>query len=396
MFQTESASEKEFSGWNELYVWVAEEEKFTSRVPIHGLLKNGAKFQEDKYFGSSEYKLSFTEEGLKALCYKLGFPMLALEMTKENELASKILNDLLSQDNAKAQLSNSEFVINEKDNDKSHGKVCGIVSSSYVGYSNNSFIQDIENIIGKNDLSPSGQLALKEAYSINTRLHLRLTSTHISGTVSGRGGISEDKTEIGLEFCNSMVGDAAVSIDYFVHRLVCANGLVLPAGQNGARVIHSGKAKNFLSRLDKAFGDVFSGLGEKATYVNQLSDIEFSPQRLAELDLSKMIFDIIPKSKSTVIDMYRNVFNDFIFRKLSPEDKLKREELAIKYLPLCFAGELSKAVFNSKYRDNASMFDLINVFTEHAKEKSPSEKVEIQRRSGQLADWVVKNKKKFK
>ena len=48
MFQTESASEKEFSGWNELYVWVAEEEKFTSRVPIHGLLKNGAKFQEDK------------------------------------------------------------------------------------------------------------------------------------------------------------------------------------------------------------------------------------------------------------------------------------------------------------------------------------------------------------
>ena len=74
-----------------------------------------------------------------------------------------------------------------------------------------------------------------------------------------------------------MVGDAAVSIDYFLHRLVCANGLVLPSGQNGARVIHSGKAKNFLSRLDKAFGDVFSGLGEKATYVNQLSDIEFSP-----------------------------------------------------------------------------------------------------------------------
>lgn len=81
---------------------------------------------------------------------------------------------------------------------------------------------------------------------------------------------------------------------------------------------------------------------------------------------------------------------------LSPEDKLKREELAIKYLPLCFAGDLSKAVFNSKYRDNASMFDLINVFTEYAKEKSPSEKVEIQRRSGQFADWVVKNKKKFK
>ncbi len=316
-------------------------------------------------------------------------------MTKESELASRILNDLLGQDNAKAQLSNSEFVINEKGSDSSHGKVCGIVSSSYVGYSNNSFVRDIENVISENDLSSAGKLTLKEAYSINTRLHLRLTSMHISGTVSGRGGISEDKTEIGLEFCNSMVGDAAVSIDYFLHRLVCANGLVLPAGRNGARVIHSGKAKNFLTRLNKAFGDVLAGMGEKATYVKELSDIEFSPQRLSELDLSKMIFDIIPKSKSTVIDKHRNVFNDFIFRKLSPEDKLKREELAIGCLPLCFAGELSKAVFNSKYRDNASMFDLINVFTEHAKEKQPAERLEIQKRSGQLAEWVVNNKKKF-
>ena len=97
-------------------------------------------------------------------------------------------------------------------------------------------------------------------------------------------------------------------------------------------------------------------------------EVEFSPERLAKLGLSKMIFDIIPKSKSTVIENYRSVFNDFIFRKLSREEKLKREELAIGFLPYCFAGELSKAVFNSAYRDNASMFDLINVFTEHAKE----------------------------
>jgi len=395
MFETEAASEKEFSNWSELQTWVNEEEKSTSRISILGLLKNSAKFYEDKYFGCPDYKLAFTENGLKALCYKLGFPLAALEMTKESELASRILNDLLSQDNAKAKLSNSEFVINEMDSNSSRGNVCGIVSSSYVGYSNNAFIQDIDKILVKKDLSSTGKLTLKEAYSINTKMHIRLTSTHISGTVSGRGGISEDKTEIGLEFCNSMVGDTAVSIDYFLYRLVCANGLVLPAGRNEARVIHSGKVNNFSSRLDKAFSDVFSGMGEKATYVNQLNAIDFLPKKLAELDLSKMIFDIIPKSKSTVIDMYRHVFNDFIFKKLNTEEKLKREELAIEYLPHCFAGKLSKAVFNSKFRDNASMFDLINVFTEHAKEKSPSEKVEIQRKSGQLADWVIKNKIKF-
>jgi hypothetical protein len=108
-----------------------------------------------------------------------------------------------------------------------------------------------------------------------------------------------------------------------------------------------------------------------------------------------MLFDIIPKSKSTVIENHRSVFNDFLFKKLSNEDKLRREELAISFLPHCFAGELSKAVFNSSYRDNSSMFDLINVFTEHAKERPPAERIEIQKRSGQLADWVIKNKKKF-
>lgn len=395
MFETKVASEKEFSDWNDLYAWVVEEEKSTSRISIHGMLDNGARFLDDKYFGLPDFKLAFTGEGLKALCYKLGFPQLALEMTKEEELASKILNDLLSQDSVKAQLVNSEFVIDEKGCDDPNGQVCGIVSNSYVGYSNHSFIQDIRKIIDKEDPFSAETLKLREAYSVNTKLHLRLTSTHIAGTVIGPDGISEDKTEIGLEFCNSMVGDAAVSINYFLHRLVCANGLVLPAGRSGSRVIHSGKAKNFSSRLDCAFSDVFSGMGEKATYISQLSDIEFSPQRLAELELSKMIFDIIPKSKSTVIDTHRSVFNDFSFKKLSPKDKIMREKLAIGFLPACFAGDMSKVVFCSPYRDNASMFDLINVFTEHAKEKPPTERLEIQKRAGQLAEWVVNNKKQF-
>lgn len=359
------------------------------------MLKNGAKFSEDKYFGSSEYKLAFTEEGLKALCYKIGFPILALYLINERELPSKILNDLLNQDKAKKLLSNSEFVINVKASDPFQGKICGIVSDRYAGYSNKVFIRDIEKLLCENDLPAAGKLTLKEAYSINTKLHLRLISTKISGTIYGRGGISEDKTEIGLEFSNSMVGNTPVSINYFLYRLVCANGLVLPSGQNETKVIHLGKEKNFFIKLDKAFNEVSSGLGRIATYVNQLSDIEFAPQKLAELGLGKMIFDIIPKSKSTVIDTHRHVFNDFTFRGLSPEDKLKREELAIKLLPLCFGGKQSKVVFSSNFRDNASMFDLINVFTEHAKDKSYSEKVEIQRRTGLLADWVIRNKNKL-
>jgi len=49
-------------------------------------------------------------------------------------------------------------VIDEKGSGNSHGQICGIVSNSYVGYSNNSFIQDIEKVIGERDLSSAGDL----------------------------------------------------------------------------------------------------------------------------------------------------------------------------------------------------------------------------------------------
>lgn len=396
MFNTTEASKVEMKDWETLFDWVSKEEESISRIPVHGLLNKKSTFTDDQYFGGKGFKLSFTEHGLKALCYKLGFPVLAIQMLKEKDLSSRMLNDLLNQDIVKEKLKNTELVFDENTDDESQGKVCGVVSDSYVGYSNHSFLHDIERIIGKQNLSTTGSFNFKEAYSINTKLHLRLTSTHISGTVTGRGGISEDMTEIGLQFCNSMIGDSAVSIDYFLHRLVCANGLVLPAGKDGAKVIHAGKIENFSKRLNRAYADVLSGLGEKANYVTELSDIEFSPRKLAELGLSKMIFDIIPRSKSTVIEKNRYLFKDFIFKNLNSEDRLTRESLAIEYLPLSFAGCHSKAVFNSDFRDNASMFDLINVFTEHAKEKEIGERVEIQKRAGMLAEWVINNKRKFK
>ena len=398
MFDTLNASQVEIKDWNTLYNWVAKEEESISRISVHGLLNEKSSFLEDQYFGGKDFKLSFTENGLKAFCYKIGFPVLAVQMLKEKELSSRMLNDLLNQEVVKEKLKNTDFVFDENTNDESDadGKICGVVSSSYVGYSNHSFLNDIERIIGKQNLSATGTFNLKEAYSINTKLHLRLTSTHISGIVTGRGGISKDMTEIGLQFCNSMIGDSAVSIDYFLHRLVCANGLVLPASKDGARVIHAGKIENFSARLDRAYCDVLSGLGKKANYVTELSDIEFSPRKLAELGLSKMIFDIIPRSKSTVIEKNSRIFNEFNFKSLNAEDRLTREALAIKHLPLSFAGHHSKVVFNSSFRDNASMFDLINVFTEHAKEQELGERVETQRRAGMLAEWVINNKRKFK
>jgi hypothetical protein len=392
MFYTQTTSENTFSHWDDLLTWVEEEAESISRVSINGILQNGAKFQDDRYLGNRSFKLGFTKEGIKALCSRVGFPFVVLEMMNETGLTSRILNDLIRQDSVRNKLANTEFVIDEKVKGDLNGHVCGIVSNKYFGYSNHSFVNDIRKFFDLQDLE---SFSLKEAFSINTKLHVRLISKHHCGVIAGKGGKSEDITEIGLELGNSMVGDAAVSVDYFLNRLVCANGLVLPAGCNTARVIHSGNTQSFHYRLNRAFNDVFSGLGEKTRYVNELNEIQFLPKRMAELNLSKMIFDIIPGSKSAVIESQRSVFNNFLFRKLSSEEKIRKEELAIRFLPNCFAGKLSKNVFNSIWRDNASMFDLINVFTEHAKEKPPAERIGIQKRSGKLAEWIIKNKKRF-
>ena len=127
--------------------------------------------------------------------------------------------------------------------------------------------------------------------------------------------------------------------------------------------------------------------------VEALGAIPFDPEMLTKLGRSNQIFDIIQGSKSIIIDKKK-------IRKRLPNnanaiDRIHREAEIIGHIPDCFGKEFSNKVFNSKYRDNASMFDFINVFTEYAKDQSIQEKIEIEEKSGVLADWIAKNKKKF-
>jgi hypothetical protein len=393
MINVVTSNEESFSTIDELEKWVAEEEASLSRLSIGGLLDQGARIVNDEFFGDKSYPLIFTVEGLRALCQSLGFPMIALEMTQEKGLASKVLNDILIQQ--VKQLGNFEFVVNSDTSNKTN-KICGIVSKNYTMYSNYAFLNDININMAKNAYHSSSGFEFEEAYSINTKTYIRYKSTHIAGMIYGKGGIADDKTMLGLEFSNSLVGDSAVSINYFLLRLVCANGLVLPSGNDTlARVIHTGKKNDFQNRINRIFVTALDGIEEKKHYIENLSLIDFKPKKLAELELSELIFDIIPRSKSTIIDNERQQFQCFNFRKLRNEERLHREEIAIRLLPVYFSGPLSRAVFQSKYRDNASMFDLINLFTEYAKTQPAPEKLAIQKRAGDLAEWVVKNQKKF-
>ena len=64
-------------------------------------------------------------------------------------------------------------------------------------------------------------------------------------------------------------------------------------------------------------------------------------------------------------------------------------------IPTFFGQDDSSKVFNSPFRDKATMFDFVNVFTEYAKTQKPSRKLEIEERAGTLAAYIAGNARKL-
>lgn len=384
-FHTTPVEAHRFEKLNELREWVAEEEQALALIPVSGFLEHG-EFSEDKFIGDEDNRFKFTENGLNRLCQFVGFTPSMLQVVQQEGLASNILKDLCTQEANNAALSTMQFVVNEK-----REEVLGLVSEKYVGYSNRAFLNDIESLVNFDDNS----LGFREAYTTNTKLYVRFETEKVAGIIKGKGGQKEDKTLLGYQFRNSMVGDSAVTVNYYLHRLICANGLILPAGNFNQRAFHSGKRANFTKRLEKIFNTAQALIGNKARYINELASLEFKPDTLAAHQAGKMALDIIPNCRSTLQKEYPTPFSDYYFRKLSQKEKEEREAITISLIPQKYSGEHSKVVFDSYYRDNASMFDLINVFTEHANSLPSEQCIDIQEKTGVLADWIVNNKQKF-
>ncbi|MBF0232770.1 MAG: DUF932 domain-containing protein, partial [Desulfamplus sp.] len=273
---------------------------------------------------------------------------------------------------------------------------------SYIGYSNYQLMEDIEPLLYPKEkemaLFPEEKnFTLNESYSINTQLSLRFTMKKEVGVIKGRGEDGKDITKLGFQFKNSMVGDSSVNLNFFLHRMICANGLVAPAGSAVNRIFHSGKQEKFSKRVENAFGEITNRIGQAGKMIEQLGALEFNPTILATTNLSDMIFDIIQGSKGAIISEYEIPSTPRkVDKKEKIDKKILRESQIIEHIPKMYAGEYSRRVFDSYWRENASMFDFINIFTEHAKDLTPRKKIEVQEKSGLLGDWIAKNKRKFK
>jgi len=75
------------------------------------------------------------------------------------------------------------------------------------------------------------------------------------------------------------------------------------------------------------------------------------------------------------------------------EREIQRISDAIAALPFCLGNRESLTLFRSHWRDSPSMYDFVNIFTEHAKGLPNGQKIEVESRAGSLASWIAENSK---
>lgn len=395
-FKVETTQQVAFDSVELMMAHVELEKKNTARISVTGLLSEGAEFRDDECFGKGDYALKFNSSALDDLCRLLNLYSPMLEQLERPGLASEVLNDRIHSKALQDKLNNTEFVFDEPSK-----TILGVVSKSYVGYSNLDFLNDVCACLSidkqKSWLPTFGEFEFSTSYSINTHLNLRLQNKSRQGVVRGKGGIAEDVSFLGLQISNSMAGGKALRMAYFVERMVCANGLILPVGGSQARLIHAGHRKNFNRRLSEKMADVVGSLGIVKKTIEQLGDIDFNAEKLASHVDLKTLFDIIPGKdlRKLGTDNLSKNFKDWLNQFEKEERERQRNIKLIADIPDLIGGEHSDRVFKSGYRDGATMFDFINVFTEEAHKYEPEQRLQIEKNTGGLADFIANNKKKF-
>jgi hypothetical protein len=386
-----------FAQFSDLTKYAAQEKARLTRIPVADLLHKGARFLDDHSFGTPGDCYQFNEEGLRACCQLLRLPFALVTTVEKEGLATDLLNDMLHRAETEAEFATQNLVI-----DQENRTAIGVVSGTYVTYENARLLRDFEQLFlqpGQSFLIPEQKteakttLEYEEATVINTRLRLRVLTKIETGQVSGIFGTSPDKTLIGFQFVNSMVGDVAVRIEFFLKRLVCTNGCVTPVSHTENVVFHSGGDQSFNRRLGERFNSVLAGAKKAATMWQSLGRLRFDPHRLAELAYTSEILDIFPRERIPL----REVGSKLLVPDDMPKDqrRVAREAASIAAIPDRLAVDHSAVVFRSRMRDSATLFDFINLFTEKAKTESIQDRVIIEEKAGRLATAFHRNMRKF-
>ncbi len=113
-FTLEKTQESTFEDIDAVLAHVKQEKENIARISIADLVKKGAFFFSDQYFGSADLKLKFNKPAFGDLFSVLGFYSPSfLDRIEKTDLASDVLNDLVRSKTGQDKLQNSEFVYDD-------------------------------------------------------------------------------------------------------------------------------------------------------------------------------------------------------------------------------------------------------------------------------------------
>lgn len=328
-------------------------------------------------------RVTVSRRGWYKLCSVLQCDYWTLQRISSPGLATQVLNDALEQHPEK--ISSRRIVVDG-------WTVVGVVGRRYQPYGHSRLVGVIDQMLERRQ--HNGWKSVRDGWyeihkrkkpiarAVGTELRIVLPAqphTH-PVPVRGSGGKAPDVSWVGIEARNGLAGECAVSVRTTVFRLICANGLVRAAADNRQRVIHTGRKSGLEERVRVLFGTAGNGLNSSLDWLESLGKHQFDPWHLA--------------GDSTGLTLLKRILLDLKngprwIRRLANGKEHKRVE-ALGDMAYKLAGKLSGAVWRSGYRNNATLWDFVNIFTEAAQQSdSLQEQLRIEEAAGRLADRLV-------
>ncbi|MDE0100862.1 MAG: DUF932 domain-containing protein [Bryobacterales bacterium] len=340
---------------------------------------------EDKFIQTEDRERVYvSDRGWSKLCSVLGCDYRTIKRIGSPGLATKVLNDAWNQD--RERMSSHRIVVDG-------WTVVGVVGSRYQPYGHGRLVEGIEQIVlGRRDNGWSGvgtgwreiqQRKKPIGRSVGTELRIVLPrKKHQHSTdVQGPGGKAKDVSWVGIEARNGLGGECAVSFRTTIFRLICANGLVRPAADYSRRVTHTGDQSKLHDRVRELLGvadkDVIAGV----KWLDSLGNREFDARAIAadreSVALLKRVLQDIELGPTWI-------------RRLATANEEDRAE-TLRWMANGLAGSRSGEVWRSGYRENQTLWDFVNIFTEAAQHSGSLQKqLRIEERAGRLADRLLK------
>ena len=358
-----------YSSFEHLKYDAALEEDKTSYDPVPSSIV----FEDDQWINN---KYNFNTHGIKALCQATSVNGLfsTMEAMQEPHMSSTFLNKLFDQQNVRHELASKRFVI-------IGDTIVGVVGSRYLPYSNSQFLDDLFRDNKNNSLE------LERAVVTNTKMTANFVEKHMGFKTKD----GEDFTKIGCSFKNSGVGDAKIDGSLFSLRPKCLNGMMHLLNIAFTSAKHTGNPDVMKYKLDRIITlakDQYEVVKDRVQALTQIPYTKDTAKTFLQLEAPVDILEPLKKAK-----LYSP-------KKKHADVKAHNEDLirSIKILdevPQRYGGVHTDAIWNSTFRDQNSMYDWVEAFTEHAQTLPAEVQLEVEQGAGELTAWISDHKEQL-